>query len=252
MDTLFIVMPAYNEAENIANTVAEWYPVLEHGSEDSRLLIINDGSTDDTWAICQSLREHYPQLLVIDQANSGHGPTCLNAYRTALRMGANFVFQTDSDGQTRPEEFSPLWERRYDYDLNIGYRYRREDGMSRVLVSKVLRFLIRLRIGVKVRDPNTPYRLMSSVSLSQWLNYVPNQFFLSNAVLTAIPAYKGESICWHPITFRPRQGGVNSIHLGKMFQVGAAAFVDFGKVKQYLKEDGKKQKGVYTIIPVDK
>lgn len=250
MDTLFIVMPAYNEAENIRNTVADWYTVLEHGSVDSRLLIVNDGSTDNTWEICQELRHEYPKLMVIDQVNSGHGPTCLHAYRTALRLGANFIFQTDSDGQTRPEEFMSLWEKRYDHALNIGYRYRRQDGRSRVIVSRALRFLIRLRMGVSVKDPNTPFRLMSAVSLSQWLNYVPDQFFLTNAVLTAITAYRGESICWHPITFRPRQGGVNSINLPKMFKIGLAAFVDFKEVKKALKKDlGAKKKGEQLVIP---
>lgn len=252
MDTLYVVMPAYNEAENIRTTVADWYTVLEHGSVDSRLLIVNDGSTDNTWEICQELRQEYPKLMVIDQVNSGHGPTCLHAYRTALRLGANFIFQTDSDGQTRPEEFFQLWERRYDHALNIGYRHRREDGRSRALVSKVLRLLIHLRIGVSVKDPNTPYRLMSSISLSQWMNYVPDQFFLSNAVLTAIPAYRGESICWHPITFRPRQGGVNSINFAKMIKIGFAAFVDFHAVKKALKRDlGGKKKGEQIVIPVE-
>ncbi len=253
MDTLYIVMPAYNEAENIENTVAEWYTVIEERNEDSRLLIVNDGSTDDTWEICRKLRDKYPRLIVIDQVNSGHGPTCLHAYKTALRMGANFIFQTDSDGQTRPEEFLPMWEKRYDYALNIGYRHRREDGRARALVSKILRLLIRLRIGVKVKDPNTPYRLMSSVSLSQWLKYVPDQFFLANAVLTAVPAYRGEKICWHPITFRPRQGGVNSINFSKMFKIGIAAFIDFGEVKRSLKADGKKAEAAeQDVIPVKK
>lgn len=251
MDTLFIVMPAYNEADNIETTVAEWYTVLDLGSEDSRLLIINDGSTDETWEICQRLRVEYPKLIVIDQVNSGHGPTCLHAYKTALRLGANFIFQTDSDGQTRPDEFLPLWEKRYDYALNIGYRHRREDGRARALVSKVLRLLIRMRIGVSVKDPNTPYRLMSSVSLSQWLKHIPDRFFLANAVLTAVPAYRGEKICWHPITFRPRQGGVNSINLSKMFQIGLAAFVDFGEVKKSLKSEGRKAGDTeQTVIPV--
>lgn len=249
MDTLFIVMPAYNEAETISNTVAEWYPLLKHGSDASRLLIVNDGSTDDTWEICRRLRDQYSKLIVIDQVNAGHGPACLLAYRTALRLGANFIFQTDSDGQTRPDEFLPLWEKRSEYALNIGYRHRREDGKARAVVSRALRFMIRLRIGVLVKDPNTPYRLMSSVSLNQWLSVVPEHFFLANAVLSATPAYRGERICWHPITFRPRQGGVNSIKLSKMFKIGWAAFRDFGEVKKNLKENfGPKKKSEQRII----
>ena len=54
MSSLFIVIPAYNEAENIERTVSEWYPIVEsHNKEgQSRLVIINDGSKDNTYELC--------------------------------------------------------------------------------------------------------------------------------------------------------------------------------------------------------
>ena len=48
MDKLFVVIPAYNERENIKQVIADWYPVVEKTGADSRLVIINDGSKDDT------------------------------------------------------------------------------------------------------------------------------------------------------------------------------------------------------------
>ena len=56
----------------------------------------------------------------------------------ALERGADYVFQTDSDGQTCPEEFWPLWEARASYDYQIGWRRRRADGLGRSLVTRVL------------------------------------------------------------------------------------------------------------------
>ena len=107
-NSIFFVMPAYNEAENIETTIKQWYPVVQGCADmgcDARLVIANDGSKDDTYAIMDSMRMHYPLLTPIDKPNSGHGATVLFLYRYALEQGANYVFQTDSDGQTVPEEF---------------------------------------------------------------------------------------------------------------------------------------------------
>ncbi len=63
MEKLYIVIPAYNEAENIRQCVKDWYPVVEKidcNTNTSRLVIINDGSKDDTYKILQSLRSSYP------------------------------------------------------------------------------------------------------------------------------------------------------------------------------------------------
>ena len=116
MDKIYFVMPAYNEAENIVQTVKQWYPIVETSGKDCRLVIANDGSKDDTFKILQSLTESYPQLIPLDKPNSGHGATVLYLYRYAIESGADFVFQTDSDGQTDPKEFWQMFEHR-DADL---------------------------------------------------------------------------------------------------------------------------------------
>ena len=64
MDTLYVVMPAYNEEENMEAVIRQWYPVLAFGSEDSRLVIADSGSVDKTHEIIEGLRENgYPQLV---------------------------------------------------------------------------------------------------------------------------------------------------------------------------------------------
>lgn len=58
MDKLFIIMPAYNEEENIHNVIAQWHPVAERISPDSRLVVIDDGSRDRTLTIARNLKKH--------------------------------------------------------------------------------------------------------------------------------------------------------------------------------------------------
>jgi glycosyltransferase involved in cell wall biosynthesis len=113
-------MPAYNEEANIDMVVAQWHPVAEKIGGESRLLIVNDGSKDKTYEKLQSLQAEYPMLTVVDKPNSGHGATCLFAYREAIDAKADYIFQSDSDGQTDPDEFWKFWENKDKYDFIIG------------------------------------------------------------------------------------------------------------------------------------
>ena len=81
-------------------------------------------------------------------------------YHPCFRHGADFVFQTDSDGQTLPSEFEQFWDQREAWDMVIGWRNNRQDGGSRIFVTRILRLVIRICFGVSVKDANTPFRLM--------------------------------------------------------------------------------------------
>ena len=235
MKKLFIVIPAYNEADNIEQLVDDWYPVVNRINRESQLVIIDDGSKDDTYKILKKLKKSYPQLTCITKPNAGHGATVLYGYHYALEHDADFIFQTDSDGQTLPSEFDGFWKERNEYDMIIGHRKGREDGLARVIVTKTLRFVVRLCFHVKVTDANTPFRLMTAKSLKENIKYVPKDFNLSNVILSVIYAKRGQKVKYVPITFRPRQGGVNSINLPKIFRIGHQSLKDFRQINKTLK-----------------
>ena len=231
MDKLYIVMPAYNEAENIEVVVNQWHQVVDKiEMVDGKVLVVNDGSKDNTWEILCSLKDKYPLLEILNKPNSGHGATVLYAYRYAIEKGADYVFQTDSDGQTLPEEFWPMWEHRDKASFHIGTRGGRQDGISRIFVTKTLRLAVWLMFGVWVKDANTPFRLMKANRLATVMNFIPEDFFLANVAVSAIAVKIGESMAWYPITFRPRQGGVNSINMKRIFKIGWKALGDFKKI----------------------
>ncbi|MDR1459622.1 MAG: glycosyltransferase family 2 protein, partial [Bacteroidales bacterium] len=211
-DTLYVVMPAYNEEANMETVVRQWYPIVEKLNNDSRLLIVNDGSKDKTGEILILLSEKYPLLIPISKPNSGHGATLLFAYRKAIEANATYIFQTDSDGQTNPDEFWSFWENRDKYDFQIGSRNARQDGFGRVVVTKVLRLLVWIVFGTWVKDANTPFRLMKTERLLAILKVIPEDFFLCNVVISTIAVKWGERCKWTPVSFKPRQGGVNSIN----------------------------------------
>lgn len=236
MDNLYIVIPAYNEQDTIRDVIDQWYSIIEKIGNKSRLVIVNDGSKDNTYNIMQECAKEKPQLIPLTKANSGHGAAVLYAYNYALKEKADYIFQTDSDGQTVPEEFWEFWEQRHNYDLVIGHRNHRQDGFSRIAVTKVLKVVIRICFGVDVIDANTPFRLMEASALRDSMRFVPKDFNLSNVILSVIYEKKKLKVKYIPITFQPRQGGVNSINLFKISKIGLRALGDFRAINQVLKK----------------
>lgn len=232
---LIIVIPAYNEEENIRDVINDWYPVVEKYGRDSQLVIIDDGSKDNTFSIMEEESKTKPQFKPITKPNAGHGATVLYGYNYALENEADYIFQTDSDGQTLPREFDEFWKEKENYDMVIGWRNSREDGFSRILVTKVLKIVIRLCFGVKVKDANTPFRIIKADTLKQHIGDIPKDFNLSNVLLTVLLTKRNCKIKYIPITFRPRQGGVNSINIPRIFGIGKQAIKDFRRINKIIK-----------------
>ena len=234
-DSLYIVIPAYNEEMNIDTVVRQWYQIIQKTGPDSRLVIVNDGSRDHTGERLDLLAQELPQLISLTKKNGGHGSAVLYGYHYALNCGADYIFQTDSDGQTLPSEFPAFWKRRRQYSVQIGYRKHRQDGFSRIFVTKTLRLVLKIIFRLNIPDANTPFRLMSRQVLARYIDQVPRNFNLSNVMLTVLFMHYGEQVRFYPITFRPRQGGVNSINMKKIFCIGRQAVLDFYKIQRHLK-----------------
>lgn len=234
MENLYIVIPAYNELENIEQLIKDWYPIIEryNGNNRSRLVVINDGSKDNTYELLCELAKTRPLLEPITKKNGGHGSTVLFGYRYAIENKADYIFQTDSDGQTNPEEFHEFWENREDYDAIIGNRTVRGDGKQRKFIENTVCLLLRLIFGVKVSDANAPYRLMKTSLVEKYIDKLPVDFNIPNIMFTTYFTYFHEKVKFIEITFKPRQGGTNSINIKKIVKIGWKAVGDFRKLRK--------------------
>lgn len=238
MDKLFIIIPAYNEAENIKQLIEEWYPVIErYGNEDSRMVIVNDGSKDATGSLLNESEKTRPLLKVLSKQNGGHGPAVIFGYKYALRNGADYIFQTDSDRQTDPDEFETFWNLRKDYDAVIGNRFDRKDGTGRIFVEKVLLLILRGVFGVKMPDSNAPFRLMNAGIVSKYLKKLPDDFNLPNVMLATYFVYFHEKVKFIDISFRPRRKGTGSLNPLKIFKTGIRALGDFNYLKKHINDN---------------
>ena len=232
MDTLYVVMPAYNEEENIEEVVSSWYPVLEGKSPESRLVVADAGSKDKTHEILLRMKETMPQIDIISDTGTFHGPKVIALYNYAIANGADYIFQTDSDGQTLPEEFGAFWNMRTAYKGIFGHRKVRGDGKSRAFVEKVVCFLLKLYFHVKVPDANAPFRLMNAQTVAKYIGRLDKDYNLPNIMMTTYFSYYGEEMTFKEVTFRPRQGGTNSINIKKIIKIGWKALKDFHDLKK--------------------
>ena len=240
MDKLYIIIPAYNEEENIEKVINDWYKIINKLNDASRLVIIDDGSKDKTYEIIKKISKKNPKLVALTKENSGHGSTILYGYNYALKNKCDYIFQTDSDGQTVANEFWTFWNERKKYDMIIGNRKNRQDGISRIFVTKVLKIVIFIKFHVWLKDANTPFRLIKSNSLKKTIKLIPKDFNLSNVILSVIFKKSRLKIIYKDITFKPRQGGINSINFKKIAKIGYKALKDFSIINRNIDKELKK------------
>lgn len=226
-------MPAFNEEANIEKTVREWYAVLSEKSEDSRLVVADSGSTDKTHDILLAMKNSdYPKLEILDTDNCFHGPKLIALYKFAISNHADYIFQTDSDGQTNPKEFESFWSLRNVYKCVFGNRTERGDGKDRAFVEKVVCFLLKLFFNVKVPDANAPFRLMNTGAVIKYIDKMQSDYNLPNIMLTTYFAFYKEEIIFKPISFKPRTAGKNSINIIKIVKIGLKALGDFYRFRK--------------------
>jgi glycosyltransferase involved in cell wall biosynthesis len=156
---LTVFFPAYNDSGTIASLVIAARRVAQTLTSDFEILIINDGSADDTAAIADELACTYPEVRVIHHAkNRGYGGALRSGFASASK---ELVFYTDGDGQYDPAELAALWAKLTDeVDLVNGYKISRSDPWHRIVIGRAYHHTVKLLFGFTVRDVDCDFRLM--------------------------------------------------------------------------------------------
>lgn len=206
-----IIIPAYNEAENIAKVVDN----IIHNYPQYDYVIVNDGSTDATKKVC---RENRYQVLNLP-INMGIGGAVQTGYRYALENGYDIAVQIDGDGQ---HDVSYLEEMiRYmeegQADCVIGSRFVKKEGFqSSGLRRTGIQFLSMLGFiltGVRVLDITSGYRLVNSKFIRIFALDYPADYPEPEALVIA--AIHGGRIREYPVVMRQRENGTSSITFRK-------------------------------------
>ena len=216
---LNVVLPVHNEAESIADTLAEIYAQL---SPQVRLefVISEDGSVDETREILSRLSQDLPMQLITSPERKGYSLAVRDGFK---RCTTPWVLFLDSDGQCSPSDYWALRDRRDDgdYDVVMGRRVDRSDSLFRRTMSGAFLRVYQLLFRVPVHDPSCPFLLIRREvidSVVDELRVFREGFWWEFVARTHRKGYRITEV---PVTHRQRVAGQTKVyHLSKIPGIG--------------------------------
>jgi dolichol-phosphate mannosyltransferase len=216
----WLILPTYNEAENVQAIVAAAAEVLAGAAPDGfRVLVVDDGSPDGTGEIADRMAAELDWLEVLHRTEkNGIGPAYLAGFRHALDHGAGYVMEMDSDFSHNPADLARLLQAVYDgADLALGSRYVPGGGVSewgllRRFISEGGSTYARLVLGLRVRDLTGGFKCFRREVLEAiHFDGVRSQGYAFQVELTYRAAQAGFKVVEVPIVFRDRQQGTSKM-----------------------------------------
>jgi dolichol-phosphate mannosyltransferase len=210
----WLVLPTYNEAENLEAITQRVLPQLAATGREHRVLIVDDNSPDGTGRIADRLAAEHPQVEVLHRPGKGGlGPAYLAGFERALAGGAELVLEMDADFSHDPADLPRLIAASDRADLVLGSRYVvgggvAEWGLLRRVVSRVGSAYARLVLGVGVRDLTGGFKCFRRAVLEGLeLDRVHANGYAFQIELTYRAVRAGFSVEEVPIVFRNRRVG---------------------------------------------
>jgi glycosyltransferase involved in cell wall biosynthesis len=204
LTSLSVFMPAYNEAGNIKRTIQDATRVVSKLSGKYEIIVVNDGSTDKTRKIVETMIKSDPHIrLITHTSNQGYGAAVKSGLQ-ACKM--DWIFFTDSDGQFKFDELNQFVEECGNKNLVIGYRRKRMDPFHRVFLAQVLlKAWNYILFGLTVRDVDCAYKLFHKSLLTKLSLETSSAITVSEFIIKAkLSDYK---IIELPVTHYPREHG---------------------------------------------
>ena len=221
-----VIIPAYNESENIVNTVKE----IKEKASDFDYLVINDCSSDKTLEILESNHLNYINLPV----NLGIGGAVQTGYKYALEHEYDMAVQVDGDGQHDPAYLHSLEETliKENADMVIGSRFIKNEGFQSTFARRmgIVYFtkMIKALTGTTITDPTSGFRLVNKDVIALFANDYPRDYPEPESIVALLKRKK--KVIEVPVQMKERQGGVSSIRLWNsvyyMIKVSIAILVE--------------------------
>ncbi len=204
-NSVSLVLPALNEGEVIGHVVETARAALERLTDDFEVIIVDDGSSDDTGRVLDGLAGggirviHFPE-------NRGYGHALRAGFAAARHPLVAFI---DSDDQFDPLELKRFLSLVDEADLIVGYRVGRRDGGLRAILSRGFNLLVRAVIGIGVRDVNCAFKLIHREALERL--QLRSASYTINAEMLARATALGLRIREVPVTHRERRTGRSKV-----------------------------------------
>ena len=211
---LSIVIPLYNEAPNIPELYRELRSALEAIDRTYEIILVDDGSTDETYALIEGLHAN-DTLVIVVQLRRNFGQTAAFAAGFVKARGQTIV-TSDGDLQNDPGDIAPLLAKLDEgYDIVCGWRQDRKDPwLTKVLPSKIANWLISVTTGVHLHDYGCSLKVFRSEVVKPLRLYGELHRFIP-----AIASEQGVRIAELVVNHRPRQHGLSKYGLSRTVRV---------------------------------
>jgi len=218
MSGVWLILPTYNEAENIERIVAAALPRLATTGLEHRILVVDDGSPDGTGRIADRLASETPAIEVLHRTSKeGIGPAYLAGFRHALAGGADLLMEMDSDFSHDPADIPRLVAATDRADLVLGSRYVpgggvTDWGLPRRLISRGGSLYARILLGIPVNDLTGGFKCFRrSVLETLDLSGVGTDGYGFQIEVTYRAVKAGFRVEEVPIVFRDRRAGTSKM-----------------------------------------
>ncbi|MFH1836914.1 MAG: glycosyltransferase family 2 protein [Candidatus Omnitrophota bacterium] len=219
------VLPMYNERENILKTVDEVRTLAKDITDDYEIIIVDDASTDDSVKIAGNLaKEDNAVRLFCLNVNTKFGGAFAKGFKEATK---DVILYVDSDMPVSKKDIKASFPLIRDADIVTGYSsVRKGDTPLRKFISGAYNFIVRMLFGLKVKDVNSGYKIVSRKIIED-IEFISRSPFVDVELFLHIKKKNGR-VKQFPLVFRTRSGGKSYI---ARFPVILATFTDMIKVK---------------------
>lgn len=202
---LSVFFPSYNEEGNIERTVNQAIDVLDRLKLQYEIIIVNDGSTDKTGQIAESLAQKNSKIKVIGHPqNLGYGEALKSGFYNAKY---DTIVYTDGDGQFDFSEVEKFLDKIEDYDLIIGYRIKRQDPFFRLLFGKGWRLSLLTFFGLTLKDVDCGFKMIKKEVLEKIPRLESQRGAMINAELVIKAKKNGFKVTEIGVNHYPRISG---------------------------------------------
>ncbi len=221
-------LPSHNEALNVERVVRGFLAELPQVANDYEVIVVNDGSADDTGEIAGRLAREDSHVKVVNhEKNRGYGGAVISGIRAATQP---YVVLADGDGQFDPREVASLAAFVPEYDVVVGKRIQRADPLMRRINGKAWTLLVRAVLGISISDIDCGFKLFKR-ELLDGMELRASGAMISTELMARV-AGKGAKIKEVGVHHLPRMAGEQS---GANFAVIMRAFKElfmlYGELK---------------------
>lgn len=157
VNSLSVFFPCYNEQDNVEKVVKSAIDVLEPLNIDYEIIIVDDGSKDNTAKIADKLAAENKNIKAVHHSpNLGYGSALQSGFKASAK---EYVFYTDGDGQFDIKELPLLFKYTHDYDIVTGFRINRQDNIVRKINAFCWTTLANFLFGMKIKDMDCAFKL---------------------------------------------------------------------------------------------